>query len=114
MLADGVFSGGLWQLLAQGMAQTMEILSSLALTQGRWPQVPMAAGLSGATPSALILTLAAMALLCAWLAEGVPGLDGRLKRLCGSVALCWGLSLAALTLPWSPTAQATAGRDAGT
>ncbi|NVN55039.1 DUF4131 domain-containing protein [bacterium Scap17] len=114
MLADGVFSGGLWQLLAQGMAQVMEILSSLASTQGRWPQVPMAAGVSGATPSALILMLAVMALLCAWLAEGVPGLDGRLKRLCGTVALCWGLSLAALTLPWSPTALATAGRDAGT
>ena len=114
MLADGVFSGGLWQLLAQGMAQTMDSLSSLASTQGRWPQSPMAAGLSDATPSALILTLALMALLGAWLAEGVPGLDGRLKRLCGSVALCWGLSLAALALPWSPAALATVGRDAGT
>ncbi|MFP3366252.1 hypothetical protein R0J93_21620, partial [Pseudoalteromonas sp. SIMBA_148] len=63
MLADGVLSGGLWQLLAQGMAQTMETLSSLASTQGRWPQARMAAGLADATPSALILTLALVALL---------------------------------------------------
>ena len=110
MLADGVFSSRLWQLLAQGMAQTMEVLSSLASTQGRWPQVPMAAGQTDTTPSALIQTLAVMALLGAWLAEGVPGLDGRLKRLCGSVALCWGLTLAALASPWSPPALATVTR----
>lgn len=86
--------GALWQWLSYWLALGIETLAPLAETYGMWPSGSGSAGLA----DTWVLTTALIVLSSAWLAGGVPGLDTQVQRVCGGVAVTWGLVLGGMLL----------------